>query len=245
MKVALVTGASGAIGKEIVKELIKEEYFTVSQYSSNESAVEELKAWAKENNLSDYLFFYKSDFKSSKEVNGLCDFALKNFNHVDLLVNNAGIDLYKQVQDTTEEEWDEIFNVNVKASFITTKRLLPKMIERKKGNIIFISSVWGKVGGSMESAYSASKSALIGFSKAVAKEVGDSGINVNAICPGVIDSPMNSRFNGEEMGELISKTPLRRIGTPLDVARAVLFLASERAGFITGETITIDGGFTV
>ena len=119
------------------------------------------------------------------------------------------------------------------------------MIDRKSGKIVNVSSIWGKDGASMESCYSASKSALIGFTKALAKEVGPSGINVNCVCPGVIDTKMNARFSKEEMQDLINETPLLRLGKASEIAELIYFLSSEKANFITGQIITADGGFTL
>ncbi len=245
MKVALISGASGAIGSQTVKSFLKEGYFVVAQYNSNKQGIKNLESEISELGFSDYFFAVQADLSTETGVFSLVQKVKNNFKHIDVLVNNAGVDLYKLASETNVEEWDNLFNINLKSQFLLTKEFLGGMVERKCGNIIFVSSVLGVHGGSMESCYSASKSALIGFAKALSKEVGVSGIRVNCVCPGVIDTPMNSRFSEEEMQDLIDRTSLARLGTPKDVANLIIFLASERASFITGQAILVDGGFTV
>ena len=238
MKTALITGASGAIGGAIAEKFLENGFFVVGTFNQNAAAAKAL-----EKKYKDTFFSFKADLNSPSDVFALYSFCEKNFGHIDALILNAGKDLYKLLTDTTESEWDEMFSVNVKSAFLLAKCCLPEMIRRKSGKIVFISSVWGKVGASMETVYSASKAALIGLTKALAKEVAPSNINVNCVCPGVIDSKMNARFNEDEMRELIEKTPLRRTGTPFDVANLCYFLCGEDAAFITGEAISADGGF--
>ncbi|MBR5192385.1 MAG: 3-oxoacyl-ACP reductase FabG [Clostridia bacterium] len=245
MKTAIVTGASGGIGLAITKKLISNGYFVIAQYNKNESSLQRLKKELTEKELGEYLFSVKCDFNNKKEVQNFVSVIEKSFKFYDVVVNNAGISLYKLINETTEDEWDNIFNVNVKSAYITTNAVLGKMIEKKSGNIINISSIWGEVGGSLEVAYSATKSSLIGYTKALAKEVGLSGIRVNCICPGVINTAMNQRFSKEETEEIISSTPLNRLGSPTDIANLVEFLCSEKSSFITGQIITVDGGFTL
>ena len=169
----------------------------------------------------------------------------KSFKSIDVLVNNSGAGLYKLITDTTESEWDNIFSVNTKSVFLVTNRVLKSMISNQKGKIINVSSMWGQVGASMEVAYSASKAAVIGYTKALAKEVAPSGINVNCVCPGVIDTPMNSRFNSDDINDLKDQTPLGRLGTPEEVAELIFFLSEGKSDFITGQIITCDGGFSL
>ncbi len=238
MKTALITGASGAIGSALAEKFIENGYFVIGGYNKGESKAKEL-----ENKYKDLFFGVHADLKNECEGNALYDFAKKNFGHVDALILNAGIDVYKLCTDTTVKEWDDIFAVNVRAGFILSKLCLPEMIKRKSGKIVFVSSVWGKVGASMETAYSASKAALIGLTKALAKEVSPSGITVNCVCPGVIASEMNARFSKAEMAEIISRTPVNRIGNPEEVAELCAYLCSEKADFITGQDFSVDGGF--
>ena len=164
------------------------------------------------------------------------------FGGVDVLINNAGVSSFGVLQDISEEEWDRIFNINVKGAFLCIKAALGYMIRNHGGVIINISSMWGLVGASCEVHYSASKAALIGMTKALAKELGPSGIRVNCVAPGVIDSPMNSsHLSADELAELCDETPLGRLGKAREVAQAVRAIAENR--FITGQILGVDGGF--
>ena len=160
---------------------------------------------------------------------------------VDILVNNAAISHFGLLTDLSEEEWERILAVNLKSVFLTAKTFLPDMIRRKSGKILNVSSVFGAVGGSCEVAYSTAKAGMIGFTKALAKEVGPSGIQVNCIAPGVIETEMNARLSDADKAALAEETPLGRIGTPEEVAELALYLAKDT--FITGEVIHIGGGF--
>lgn len=160
---------------------------------------------------------------------------------VDILVNNAAISRFGLITDLSEVEWDEMMAVNLKSVFLLSRAFLPDMIRRQSGRIINVSSIFGAVGGSCEVAYSAAKAGVIGFTKALAKEVGPSGIQVNCIAPGVIDTAMNARLSAEDLAALRDETPLGRLGTPEDVANLALFLAADK--FITGEVLHIGGGY--
>ncbi len=243
MKTALITGASGAIGRETVKTFIKKGFFVTAQYNLDYSSIQSLKEELEKDGYAGYLNAVKADFSKKGEADNLIKAHLGSFNHIDVLVNNAGVDLYKQVQDTNEEDWDRLFDINVKSCHLLTKEAIKSMIERKSGKILFVSSIWGVAGGSLESCYSATKSALIGYAKALAKEVGPSNVNVNCICPGVIRSPMNDGYTEEEMQDIISRIPLGRIGDPKEIAEIIYFLCSDSANYITGQAITCDGGF--
>ena len=167
---------------------------------------------------------------------------LKDFSRIDVLVNNAGIALIKPFLDTTTEEWRRMIDVDLNGVFNVTKAVAPSMVNRKNGAVINVSSVWGVYGASCEVAYSAAKAGVIGFTKALAKELGLSGITVNAVAPGVIDSPMNnSHLSPKELVELAEETPLGRLGQPAEVASAIRSLAENR--FITGQVLGVDGGF--
>ena len=243
MKTALVTGASGGIGNEIVKNFCQKEIFVGAQYNKNSQSLISLKEQLAKKNIGDYLSLYKADFCCASGAENLYKEFIKDFNHTDILVCNAGIDLYKLAQDTTNEEFNKVFMVNTQSAFILSKLCLEQMIKRKSGKIIFVSSVWEQVGASNESVYSLTKSALIGYTKALAKEVGSCGITVNCVCPGFINTPMNNRFTEQEKQEIISRTPLLRAGTPSDVANLISFLTSKESDFITGQVISCDGGF--
>ncbi len=162
-----------------------------------------------------------------------------------ILVNNAGIARQKLFTDLTEAEWDEMMDTCAKGTFLCCRAALPGMIRRKWGRIVNISSMWGQVGASCEADYSAAKAAVIGLTKALAQEEGPSGITVNCVAPGAVDTDMMAGFSAGDKAALAGDTPLGRLGTPADVAAAVAFLCSERAGFITGQVLGVNGGFVV
>ncbi len=245
MERVLITGASSGIGFATAKRFLLEGYSVIAQYNTNEEGINDLVQFANSKNLGLNLFIYNADFSKSDGVKAFINEIGKSFKSIDVLVNNAGIGLYELFNNISEADYDKIFNVNVKAPFLITQALSKQMISARQGKIIFISSIWGEVGASMETAYSASKSALLGLTKALAKELGPSNIRVNCICPGVIDTPMNSRFSEQDMLELISSTPMSRLGTAEDVANLVYFLAGEQSSFMTGQVIRLDGGFTL
>ena len=165
--------------------------------------------------------------------------------HLDLLINNAGISYVGLLQDMSPAEWDDVMSTNLNSCFYTAKYAIPLMLAQGYGRILNVSSIWGNVGASCEVAYSSAKASLIGFTKALAKEVGPSGVRVNCLCPGVIDTDMNKMHSEETLACLCDETPLMRIGNPTEVAETILFLASEKSAFITGQIFSVDGGMTV
>lgn len=169
--------------------------------------------------------------------------AFAGLEELDVLINNAGICHYGLLSQTPQAVWDRIFAVNVRGAYLCTNAAMPLFLKRRRGAIINVSSMWGQVGASCEAAYSASKAAVIGLTKALAKEMGPSGIRVNCVSPGVIDTPMNGDLTEEDLKALREETPLLRIGTPEEVAQALVFLAE--SGFITGQTLGVNGGFVV
>ncbi len=243
MKTVLITGASGGIGRTIVKKFVQNGYTVIAQYNKNKQSIDKLIRELEVENLSGAIHPVTADFTDINSIDRMFVEIFSKFKKIDALVNNSGVGLYKLITETTEEDWDKLFAVNVKGVYYTVNKVLPSMIDNKRGKIVNVSSMWGISGASMEVAYSASKSALIGYSKALAKELAPSGINVNCVCPGVIDTDMNARFSKAEMDALIAETPLNRLGTPNDVAELIYFLCSESSNFITGQTISCDGGF--
>lgn len=242
MKNIIVTGASGGIGKEIVKTLAKKNTRLILLYNTNSTEVESLK-----NNLEKTceIVVYKCNLTNAENIEKMVNHIIKHFKNIDVLVNCAGISKLQQIQDTTEQDYYEVMDTNFKSVVLLTALVSKNMISNKSGNIVNISSMWGKVGASMESLYSASKGAMNAFTLSLAKELGPSNINVNAICPGLIDTKMNQCLSKETIDSIIEETPLLRIGKPKDVANLVEFLISNKASFITGQIITIDGGFTL
>lgn len=239
-KVAFVTGGAKGIGSAIVKRLIKDGYKVAFTYNSSEE-----KATALVNELGEDCKAYKLDITDSNAVKTVVDNIEKGFGEIAVLVNNAGIAEQALFTDITDEMWHKMIETNLSGAFYCSRAVLKYMINRKSGKIINISSVWGETGGSCEVHYSASKSGLIGMTKALAKEVGLSGITVNSVSPGVILTDMTSHFDEDTMNALREETPLNRIGTPEDVAGAVSFLASKDADFITGQNISVNGGMNI
>ncbi len=231
MKKVLVTGGVRGIGKSIALAFLKKGYRVCVTYSKDEENAALAKAAGLE--------VYKADVAEEEEVLSL----FQRLGGVDILINNAGVALVKQIQDTTFEEYRKTLDVNFGGAFLCSREAAKGMIDKKSGLIVNISSVWGEVGGSCESVYSASKAALIGFTKALAKELGWSGVRVNSLSPGVIDTPMNARFSKAELAALQEEIPVGRMGTGEDVASAVLFL--EENEYVTGVDIPVNGGFSV
>jgi len=234
-----ITGGTRGIGRKIAQSFLDKGYKVAITFEKSEEIANEM-----ENKYSN-LIAIKCDVAKGEEVKNAVKKCSAIFGGVDILINNAGVSQQKMLCDVSEEEWDRMFNVNVKGMFNTVKEVLPHMIHQKKGKIINISSIWGLVGASCEVPYSASKAAIIGFTKALSKEIGPSGICVNCIAPGVIDTDMNSIHDEETMNELKEETPLGRIGKTDDVANLALFLAGEESSFITGQVISPNGGFVI
>ncbi len=243
MKTVLITGASRGIGREIAIKFASEGYDVVLNYNSSESKAKEIAKQIEK--LGVKCLTIKADVSIESKVLEMVELALKEFGRIDVLVNNAGVALSKLFQLTTTDEIARVFGVNTFGVINCAKAVVPSMVSEKAGKIINISSIWGKVGASMETIYSASKGAVIAFTMALAKELAPSGISVNCVCPGVIDTDMLLEYSETDKKELKEQTPLNRLGTPQDVANAVYFLASDNATFITGQVITVDGGFAL
>ncbi|SES83471.1 elongation factor P 5-aminopentanone reductase [Anaerobranca gottschalkii] len=242
-KTVLITGASRGIGRETAKLFAQNNYNVAINYYQGEEAAESLFRELINNNYS--AIKVKADVRDRKEVDKMVTTIYNYFGNIDVLVNNAGVAQEKLFTDISEEDWDWIFDVNVKGIFNCCQSVLPKMISNKQGKIINISSIWGITGASCEVHYSAAKAAVIGFTKALAKEVGPSNIQVNCVCPGIIQTDMISHIDESIMEELKRETPLGVIGSPRDVGELVLFLASDKANFITGQIISPNGGLVI
>lgn len=233
MSTVLITGGSGAIGSAIAGEFAKTDD-VIFTYNTQKEQARLLMG-----KLS--CFCTPMDITDVNSVNEAVQNVLREFGHIDILVNNAGISLIKPFLDTSYEDWRRMIDVNLTGVFNVTRAVVPSMVNRKSGSIVNISSIWGVSGASCETAYSAAKAGVIGLTKALAKELGLSGITVNAIAPGVIDSPMNSEhLSPGELSVLAEETPLNRLGKPSEVAKAVRAIAENR--FITGQVLTVDGG---
>lgn len=229
MRTAVITGGSGSIGEGLAAEFSKD-YRVVFTYCGNRERAETLAAEYGAEAV-------RCDQTKAEDINGLLDLA----GSCELLINNAGISNVGLFTDISDEELDRVVSTDLIGAMKVTKAFLPLMVSRKKGCIINISSVWGVYGGSCEVAYSAAKAGLIGFTKALSREVGRSGIRVNCIAPGLIESGMNSHLSDGEIGEFTEGTALGRIGKPSDVALAARYL--EGAEFVTGQVLGIDGGY--
>ena len=236
-KVAIVTGSSRGIGAEIVKTLSQNDYIVVLNYNKSKSLAEEIA-----NNFAN-VYTFKSDISKYDDIKNLVNFTMDKFGHIDLLVNNAGIDLIKTINDTTFDEFDNLMKTNLYSAFFTSKKVSKYMINQKSGHIINISSIWGITGASCEVAYSISKAGLDAMTKSLAKELGPSNIRVNSIAPGIIDTDMNSFLKENEKNDLFNEIPLKRIGTTQEIANCVLFL--ENNTYITGQVLQVNGGWNM
>lgn len=242
-KTVLITGASHGIGKGTATLFAKQNYNVVINYNNSEESAQKLNSILNEQGFS--CIAVKADVSKRNEVEEMFSFINSKFGDIHVLVNNAGIESQKLFTDVSEEEWDKIFNVNIKGMFNCSQMALKSMIKNHYGKIINISSILGITGSSCEVPYSASKAAVIGFTKALAKELGPSNINVNTVAPGVIDTKMNRNIDPKIMDGLKRQTPLGTIGSCEDIAEAVLFLASDKAKFITGQVLSPNGGLVI
>lgn len=243
MKSVLVTGASHGIGKACALKFAKEGYFVYINYLNSEKEALETESEIK--GFCGNCMAVKADVSNPSDVKNMFEIIKRTTFGVDVVVNNAGVAQIKMLCDTTEDDYEKIFGVNMKGVYLCSKEAAEYMVHKKSGRIINVSSMWGVSGASCESLYSASKSAVIGFTKALAKELAPSGITVNAVAPGVIDTKMNSQLSREEKEELAMQIPVGRFGTAEETADLIYNLSGENASYITGQVICIDGGFTV
>ncbi len=242
-KIALITGGSRGIGAACVRAFAEDGYAVAFLYNNScdkaEALMQSLRAEGRD------VSAYQCDVADPAQVRAVIADILRTYRRIDALVNCAGIAHIGLFTDLTEDEWDHLFAVNVRSVFSVTKAVLPGMISRQTGAVVNVSSMWGEVGGSCEVAYSATKAALIGLTKALAKEVGPSGVRVNCVTPGVIDTDMNAQLTEDDRAELADETPLGRIGNADEVAKTILFLCGDGASFITGQVLGVSGGLVI
>ena len=237
MKIAIVTGASRGIGKEIAKQLAKQGIKVIANYNKSEDHAKILQIENPEIDI------FQADVSKREEARKMVDYTLDKYGRIDILINNAGISENKLFTDNTDEDWNKIINNNLYSAFCMTQEVLHNMIHNKSGTIINISSVWGMVGASCETIYSISKAGIDAMTKSLAKELGPSNIRVNSIAPGIIDTEMNKDLTLNEIEELKKEIPLERIGKAEDIARCINWLIEDE--YTTGQVISINGGWII
>lgn len=241
MKNVLVTGASGGIGRAIALELARRGWSVALQYRRNQQAAEELEREILR--LGGSGKAYQADLTDEAQVEDLFAAAERDLGFLEGLVNNAGSAWKGLFTDMTLADWHGVMDADLTSVFLCCRRALPSMIRQKRGSIVNVSSMWGQVGASCEAAYSAAKAGVIGLTKALAKEEGPSGVRVNCLAPGVIDTPMNGDLSQEDLDALREETPLERIGTPEETAKAAAFLLEQE--FLTGQVLGLNGGLVI
>lgn len=238
-KTAIVTGASGDIGYAICENLLNHNYIVIGTYFKNERTVSKLKKKWK-----DSFYYIKCDLSNINSIKAITDFITKEQFKIDVLINNAGMSIVGLVQDLSLEQWNKIWNTNVTSAVFLSKLLIPHFLHNGCGKIINISSVWGNCGASCEVAYSTTKGAINTFTKALAKELAPSNIQVNAISCGIIDTKMNGHLSKSDIDSIAEEIPCGRIGTVKDISKAVYAILTA-GNYMTGQIITVDGGWTV
>ena len=243
MKYALITGASRGIGAAAAREFARRGWGVAVNYLHSQDRALELTRELREMGVP--AIAVHADVADRGQAQGMVDNVLEKFCQLDILVCNAGISEAGLIGEIDEACWRRLFGVNVDGMHHCCQAVLPHMIHRKAGCIITLSSMWGQTGGACEVAYSATKGAVIAYTKALAKEVGPSNIRVNCVAPGVIATEMNARLKAEDLGALAEETPLGRIGTPEEVAKTIAFLAGDEASFLTGQVLSPNGGLVI
>ncbi len=242
-KTVIITGASRGIGKETARMMAEEGYNVVINYNRSEGEAAFLYEQLKAQDLS--VMMFRADVTDKKQVESMAAACIKTYGGIDVLVNNAGIAQSRMFLDISEHEWDLMMAVHVKSVFNCCQCVLPDMLKRKNGRIINVSSIWGITGGSCEVHYSTAKAAIIGFTKALAKELAPSNILVNCIAPGVVETDMLNGLSVSEIEALKKEIPLQRLAKPEEIAASILFLASGRPNYITGQVLSPNGGFVI
>ncbi|MGM9632658.1 MAG: SDR family NAD(P)-dependent oxidoreductase [Eubacteriales bacterium] len=238
MKNVLITGGTRGIGRACVEKFTREGYSVSFIYNKSDEKAREL-------SRKSGAFAIKADISSPDEARGACARAIEYMGSVDILINNAGISQIKLFTDTTDGDYYDIMNTNFGGTFFVTREIAKNMISNHFGRIVNIGSMWGKTGASCEVAYSASKAAVEGFTKALAKELGLSGVCVNCIEPGVINTEMNAELDADTLSLLCGETPVGRMANADEIADFVYLIATEKSGFLTGQVIGFDGGFAI
>ena len=240
-KVVLVTGGSRGIGANIVEALAKDGYNVILNYNNSENEARKIQENLLKQNIN--IDIYQADVSNHIEVTGLVNYCINKYHKIDVLINNAGISQNKLFTDITDDDWNEMMGTNLNGIFYTTQKALQYMLPECSGKIINISSIWGVTGGSCEVGYSTSKAAIIGFSKALAKEMGPSNIRINCIAPGIIDTDMNKNLNENDIEAIKEEIPLNRIGVSTDIAKCAKWLIEDN--YTTGQVININGGWYI
>ena len=240
-KVAIITGASRGIGREIARKLAKRNIQVIANYNKSEKEIKELKEELEKENIK--IDIVKANLTKREEAKKLVQFAIEKYKKVDILVNNVGISEYKMFIDETDEDWNRIINTNLYSAFVMSQEVIPNMVHYKNGCIINISSIWGITGASLEVLYSISKAGMNGMTKALAKELGASNIRVNAIAPGIINTQMNDKFSCKELEDIKEEIPLERIGRVEEISKCVEWLIEDN--YTTGQVISINGGWAI
>lgn len=240
-KTVLITGASRGIGRETATLLANARYNVLINYNKSEKEAMELKKVLIADGCNVEIF--KADITKCDEIDNMIEFCQNKFHNIDVLINNAGIAEIKPFMDLKLQDWENMINTNLNSIFYITQKVLENMIRNKSGSIINISSVWGVTGGSCEVHYSAAKAGIIGFTKALAKEMGPSNIRVNCLAPGAIDTYMSNDISHEEWEEFKKQVPLNRIGKTIDVAKCIKWLIEDE--YTTGQVISVNGGLII
>lgn len=238
MKKVLITGGSRGIGKAMVELFSSKGYQVAFTYKNSENEAKKLAEAT--NSLA-----IRADNAIESDVTAAVEKVKSEIGEIDCLINNAAISSFSLLSDLSLAEWNETIAVSLTGTFLYSRAVIPGMLNRKRGRIINISSMWGLTGASCEVHYSAAKAGIIGFTKALAKELGPSGITVNAIAPGLIATEMNKRLSEEDLRAITDETPLMRMGKPEEVASLAYFLASDEASFMTGEVLNLSGGLVI
>ena len=240
-KVIIVTGASRGIGREISRELAKKGYIIIANYNKSEKQILELKEKLEKEKIK--IDIFKADVSKRKETQQLVKYAIKKYGKIDVLINNAGISQIKEFTQITDEDWNNMININLNSVFYMTQEVCKNMIHNKNGCIINMSSIWGQIGASCESHYSVSKAGIDAITKSLAKELGPSNIRVNSIAPGIIDTDMNKNLSSEDLKSIKEEIPLEKIGKAKDIEKCIEWLIEDE--YTTGQIISINGGWNI